>query len=195
MSGVRSGSSAGPGSSRLAAGSWAVPFADPRAHMAVARTAMKGPQPCRTSPTQHPLGKTVTRWVDQPLWPGVPAGSSSGMYPATEIHLHLGHVGAAHRQVLATFGYAFRPLHPGTNLLPRRNESTVAVDRPGRRMKRRPRGRSRSPTTRDRPVSGRCPPSTTRRAGRRAPQQITQFAPSRRHDSERASPHLHHDTE
>jgi hypothetical protein len=42
MSGVRSGSSAAPGSSRLAAGSWAVPFANPRAHMAVARTAMKG---------------------------------------------------------------------------------------------------------------------------------------------------------
>jgi hypothetical protein len=49
------------------------------------------------------------------------------MYPATEIHLHLGHVGAAHRQVLAALGYAFRPLHPGTNLLLRRKGSLVAV--------------------------------------------------------------------
>jgi hypothetical protein len=40
------------------------------------------------------------------------------MYPAIEISLRLGHVGAAHQPVLAAFGYAFRPSTQGTNLLP-----------------------------------------------------------------------------
>jgi hypothetical protein len=56
------------------------------------------------------------------------------MYRATEIHLHLGHVSAAHRQVLAASGYAFRPLHPGTNLLPPAKRVDRGSDRPRRRM-------------------------------------------------------------
>ena len=43
------------------------------------------------------------------------------MYPAVEIHLHLDHVCPAQASTLAAFGYAFRSLDGGTNLLPTRH--------------------------------------------------------------------------
>ena len=57
------------------------------------------------------------------------------MYPANEIHLHLDHVCAAHREVLAAVGYAFRPRHPGHQPAPSAKRSTEAVSTPGQRMK------------------------------------------------------------
>jgi hypothetical protein len=57
--------------------------------------------------------RRMPKLAGQPLWLAAPVGSSFGMYPAVEIHLRRGRVGAAHRPVLAAFGYAFRPLHPG----------------------------------------------------------------------------------
>src|SRR4030095_15830763 len=56
----------------------------------------------------------------QPRWSGVPAGSSSGMYPAVEINLHLEHVSPAQPSSRTASGYAFRSSVAGTNLLPHR---------------------------------------------------------------------------
>jgi hypothetical protein len=48
-------------------------------------------------------------------------GSSSGMYPAIEIDLHLDRIRAAQRQCPAAPEAAFRALTYGTNLLPHRH--------------------------------------------------------------------------
>jgi hypothetical protein len=120
------------------------------------------------------------RRAGQPLWPGVHEGSSLGRIRPPRFTCTSVTLVQVKRQVLAAFWSAFRPLHPGTNLLPRRKRVNRGSDRPGRRMKAsatRPEPIFFNP--RDTLVRGRCPPSTAR-AGGRAGGQITQCPPSRR---------------
>jgi len=69
-------------------------------------------------PPKRPSDGTATQRADQPLWPGVPVGSSLGMYPAIEITLHLDDVREAQRWSPPALEAASPDLQRGANLLP-----------------------------------------------------------------------------
>ena len=69
-------------------------------------------------PPKRPSDGTAIQRADQPLWPGVPVGSSLGMYPAIEITLHLDDVREAQRWSPPALEAASPDLQRGANLLP-----------------------------------------------------------------------------
>jgi hypothetical protein len=111
----------------------------------------------------------------QPRWLAVRAGSRFGMYPATEIALHLAHVCAAQPRALGTIRAAIRALHVRHQPAPPPRSPGEGT---GRGADRREGGRGRqregsqSATICGRRVHGRRPPAPADPDLAARPQQV-----------------------